>query len=426
MPAPIPIPPSTEVLLRCSESADVRLQQYAKGAREAEIVVAVVGVGYVGRRLVQSFSTQFKVIAYDISSATLRAARRELCGGGNIKYTTCPMDMKQATHFLIAVPTLVNEDASINTTHIKDAINTVATVAQQGSTVVIESSVAVGMTRSLLGPIAVSYGLFAGMSPERVDPGRTNPPCANIPKIISGLDDTVPGSLASIEQAYGQVFSRLVPVSSPEVAEMTKLYENCQRMMCIAFANEMADAALSHGIDPFEVSRAAATKPFGYAPFSPSVGVGGHCIPVNPYYLLSNSSFPLLQAATETMAARPAQIAKRTVEDLKLSTTMDVGLEKGRVLVVGMGFKAGQSVLSYSPGVALVDALHEQGQVDVSFADPLVRQEELPHITRLSETEWNQNTLETFDTIIICVKQPGLDYQLLQHLSGVRVDIWCH
>ncbi|KAG8414747.1 hypothetical protein J3459_014108 [Metarhizium acridum] len=184
--------------------------------------------------------------------------------------------------------------------------------------------------------------------------------------------------------------------------------------------------ALSHGIDPFEVSRAAATKPFGYAPFSPSVGVGGHCIPVNPYYLLSNSSFPLLQAATETMAARPAQIAKRTVEDLKLSTTMDVGLEKGRVLVVGMGFKAGQSVLSYSPGVALVDALHEQGQVDVSFADPLVRQEELPHITRLSETEWNQNTLETFDTIIICVKQPGLDYQLLQHLSGVRVDIWCH
>ncbi|KID84251.1 Nucleotide sugar dehydrogenase [Metarhizium guizhouense ARSEF 977] len=424
MPAPIPISPSTEVLLRCSEAVDVRLQQYAKGPREAEIVVAVVGVGYVGRRLVQSFSTQFKVIAYDISSATLRSARRELSSGPNVKYTTCPMDMKQATHFLIAVPTLVNADASINTTHIKDAINTVATVAQQGSTVVLESSVAVGMTRSLLGPIAVSYGLFAGMSPERVDPGRTNPPCASIPKIISGLDDTVPGSLASIEQAYGQVFSRLVPVSSPEVAEMTKLYENCQRMMCIAFVNEMADAALSHGIDPYEVSRAAATKPFGYAPFSPSVGVGGHCIPVNPYYLLSNSSFPLLQAATEAMAARPAQIARRTVEDLKLSATMD-GLEKGRVLVVGVGFKAGQSVLSYSPGVALLNALHEQGQVEVSFADPLVSQEDVPHVTRLSEAEWNQKTLETFDTIIICVKQPGLDYQLLQRLSGVRVDIWC-
>ncbi|KIE00731.1 Nucleotide sugar dehydrogenase, partial [Metarhizium majus ARSEF 297] len=424
MPAPIPISPSTEVLLCCSEAADVRLQQYAKGTREAEIVVAVVGVGYVGRRLVHSFSTQFKVIAYDISSATLRSARRELSSGPNVKYTTCPMDMKQATHFLIAVPTLVNADASINTTHIKDAINTVATVAQQGSTVVLESSVAVGMTRSLLGPIAVSYGLFAGMSPERVDPGRTNPPCASIPKIISGLDDTVPGSLASIEQAYGQVFSRLVPVSSPEVAEMTKLYENCQRMMCIAFVNEMADAALSHGIDPYEVSRAAATKPFGYAPFSPSVGVGGHCIPVNPYYLLSNSSFPLLQAATEAMAARPAQIARRTVEDLKLSATAD-GLEKGRVLVVGVGFKAGQSVLSYSPGVALLNALHEQGQVEVSFADPLVSQEELPHVARLSEAEWNEKTLETFDTIIICVKQPGLDYQVLQHLSGVRVDICC-
>ncbi|KHO01322.1 Nucleotide sugar dehydrogenase [Metarhizium album ARSEF 1941] len=423
MPTPISITPPNEGLLGCSQSTDVWLRRHAKASPRADIVVAVVGVGYVGKRLVQSFSARFKVIAYDISSEMLRAARREL-SGRDIAYTTCPMDMKQATHFLIAVPTLANPDTSIDTSHISHVIRTVATVAQQGSTIVIESSVAVGMTRHLLAPIAASHGLFAGMSPERVDPGRANPTCADTPKIISGLEDTAPGSLAAIKLAYEPVFSRLVPVSSPEVAEMTKLYENCQRMMCIAFVNEMADAALSHGIDPFEVSKAAATKPFGYAPYSPSVGVGGHCIPVNPYYLLSNGSFPLLQAATETMAARPARIAKRATEDFKRSPA-NVSGRRSRVLVVGVGFKAGQSMLNHSPGVALLDALHEQGQVDVSFADPLVRQEQLPHVARLDETEWDQPMLETFDIIIVCVKQPGLDYQLLHQLYDVRVENWC-
>ncbi|PHH92211.1 hypothetical protein CDD83_8411 [Cordyceps sp. RAO-2017] len=110
---------------------------------------------------------------------------------------------------------------------------------------------------------------------------------------------------------YARAFDRVVPVSSPEVAEMAKLYENCQRMVCIVYANEMADACRARGIDPFEVCAAAATKPFGYMPFRPGLGVGGHCIPVNPYYLLANNDFPLLQAATECMRRRPAAIAQR-------------------------------------------------------------------------------------------------------------------
>lgn len=118
----------------------------------------------------------------------------------------------------------------------------------------------------------------------------------NHPQNYFSLDDIVPGSLESISKPYSTVFESIVPVSRPEVAEMTKLYENYQRMAMIAYANEMADACIPHGVDPFEVS-SAATKPFGYAPFAPSLGVGGHCIPINPYYLLSNSTFPLLQAS---------------------------------------------------------------------------------------------------------------------------------
>jgi UDP-N-acetyl-D-mannosaminuronate dehydrogenase len=117
---------------------------------------------------------------------------------------------------------------------------------------------------------------------QRVDPGRVEPPAHAIPKVISGLDDITPGSLESVNDIYSKAFDNVVRTTKPEVAEMTKLFENCQRMMMAAYANEMADACKLHGIDPFEVQSAAATKPFGYLPFTPGLGVGGHCIAVNP------------------------------------------------------------------------------------------------------------------------------------------------
>lgn len=225
---------------------------------------------------------------------------------------------------------------------------------------------------------------------------------------------------------------------------MTKLYENCQRMMCIAYANEMADACMSHGISPYEVSEAAATKPFGYMPYSPGVGVGGHCIPVNPYYLLSNSEFPLLKAATEKMWGRPAELARRTSEALCASRPMmevtkapenkpnmrraksetSVGLPS--VLVVGIGFKRGQSVLSNSPGLELAKTFAASSKVNVHFADPLVAQSALPNVPKLAEDEWTAERLKTYDSIIVAVRQTGLDFEVLERLKGsVRIEWWC-
>jgi nucleotide sugar dehydrogenase len=235
----------------------------------------------------------------------------------------------------------------------------------------------------------------------------------SIPKVISGL---TPDSLSAITRLYTPVFDRLVPVSRPEVAEMMKLYENCQRMMNIAFANEMADACIPHGVDPFEVADAAATKPFGYMPFTPSAGVGGHCIPVNPYYLLSNSEFPLLKAAAEKMGRRPAEIAKRVVERLPG--------RRGRVLVVGMGFKRGQSVLSNSPGVEVVRTLKAAKGVEVVFADPLVKEGVCEGVERLGDGEWKRQVLEGFDVIVVVVRQVGLDFGVLEELEGVKIEMW--
>ncbi|KAK1982905.1 nucleotide sugar dehydrogenase [Colletotrichum cereale] len=389
-------------------------------------LVAVIGVGYVGTHLVDSFSAHYNVIGFDVSERRINEIRKQL-PSERIRFTTCKTDLREATHFLISVPTLLKVDKSIDTSYLQSAIVTVAQHARPGSTVVIESSVAVGMTRSLLGPVALSHGFYAGMSPERVDPGRVEPPCHAIPKIVSGLDDCIPGSLASVMRLYGQVFDRLVPVSRTEVAEMMKLYENCQRMMCIAFANEMADACIPHGIDPYEVAAAASSKPFGYMPFTPSLGVGGHCIPVNPYYLLSNSAFPLLEAAAEKMAARPAAIARRAIASLAKDAKKGAApaLVRPRVLVVGVGFKAGQSVLSNSPGVDLVQAFVRSGEVDVMFADPLVKQNAVPAAPRLADENWNRETLETFDMIIVSCRQHGMDFGVLEDLRGVKVEMWC-
>ncbi len=258
-----------------------------------------------------------------------------------------------------------------------------------------------------------------------MDPGRSEPAFEEIPKVISGLNDVCPGSLESIEHLYSKVFQSIVTVSKPEVAEMMKLYENCQRMMAIAYANEMADACIDHGIDPFEVSQAACTKPFGFLPVTPSLGVGGHCIPVNPHYLLSNSSFPLLEAATEKMRLRPGAVGDRLMQDILKHNPSHSAQRKPRVLVVGVAFKRGQTLLTGSPAVALMQHLLSSWDAYVAFADPLVQESAVPFAPRLDEkVDWTKEGLEWYDAIVVVVRQPGLDYALLDYLEGVKVELW--
>ena len=388
-----------------------------------EPLVAVIGVGYVGEHLVCVFSRCYNVLGYDVSEARAKHLSKMYEGKDRIRITSKVTDIAEATHFLISVPTLLLPDKTIDSSFLRSALTAVGTHARRGSVVVVESSVAVGMTRELLGPLAKERGLFAGMSPERVDPGRFDPPAHAIPKIISGLDDVVPGSLSAIARLYSNAFDQVVPVSQPEVAEMMKLYENCQRMVCIAYANEMADACASHGIDPFEVCRAASTKPFGYMPYNPGLGVGGHCIPVNPYYLLSNSHFPLLRAASDKMNARPAEIARRTVDRLYAQPREGA---QPRVLVVGIGFKPGQSHLANSPGLELTKSLVLTNKVEVTWADPLVAQEAMPQIKRLDTGGWTVDRLEQdFDMIIVALRQHGLDFGVVEKLNRVHIDICC-
>ncbi|KGQ08013.1 Protein CapL [Beauveria bassiana D1-5] len=386
-----------------------------------EPTVAVIGVGYVGEHLVNAFAGHCPVIGFDVSASRIQKLQLDHRSAA-ARFTSNAGDIAPATHFLIAVPTLLLPDQQVDSSYLRQAVAIVARHARPGSTVVIESSVAVGMTRALLGPVAAAKSLFAGMSPERVDPGRTVPPARAIPKVVSGLDDVVAGSSDAVARLYARAFDEVVRVSRPEVAEMMKLYENCQRMVCIAYANEMADACAGHGIDPFEVCRAAATKPFGYLPFTPGLGVGGHCIPVNPFYLLSNNDFPLLQRATETMRARPGVLAQRIVEKLAAQC---VGGARPKMLVIGIGFKPGQAHLANSPGLELAKSLVLSGKVDVVWADTLVAQEAVPQIQRLEEAYWSVTFLEqNFDYIVAATRPAGLDLDVLRRVPSKMVEWW--
>lgn len=215
----------------------------ATGLRDA--CICILGVGYVGESLLSHFGKVVRTIGYDISETRISTLRRKYHDNSRIRLTSTPSELSEGTHFLIAVPTVLREDNSINLDNVISALNTVTTFAKLDSCIVIESSVAVGTTRRLLTPLKSKF--HCGMSPERIDPGRLQPSAEQIPKVISAL---TPKAMKHIFAMYALVYETLVPVSKPEVAEMTKLYENCYRMVNIAYVNEISDACISHGIDP--------------------------------------------------------------------------------------------------------------------------------------------------------------------------------
>jgi nucleotide sugar dehydrogenase len=240
-----------------------------------------------------------------------------------------------------------------------------------------------------------------------VDPGRLDP-AETIPKVISGIDKK---SLDYIHSFYSQVFHHVIPVSSTETAEFCKLYENCFRMVNIAYVQEISDACLQKGVDPHEVIQASATKPFGFMPFYPGLGIGGHCIPVNPHYLFVNNDLPLLKRATELTMNRPVEKAEKFMRIYKTAK---------RVVVVGAGFKPGQSVTSYSPGLSFASHLLKLG-VDAVLHDPLIETHNpaVQDFSTLSTEQWEDvNYLsKEFDAIFIAIKQHQINWDILEQVD---------
>ncbi|MEY3422217.1 MAG: hypothetical protein RIR48_2520, partial [Bacteroidota bacterium] len=272
-------------------------------------------------------------------------------------------------------------------------------IAKPGSLIVIESSVYVGATRELFTEF-LNKNIYVGFSPERVDPGRIEPPMEDIPKVISGLTEQ---SLEKIKEIYSKVIKNIVPVSSCESAEMCKLYENCFRMVNIAYVNEIADMCEYLKIDAHEVINAAATKPFGFMPFYPGIGVGGHCIPVNPYYLFKTGNLPVLRYATEITKTRPRKKVKEII--LKHPHSKNI-------LICGIGFKKGESLTTNSPAYDMLKEFNKKGYNVMGYDTNVQKEYTKDDIKFLNKSDFNiENIRDKFDVVIVnyCLSEHDIE-----------------
>jgi UDP-N-acetyl-D-glucosamine dehydrogenase len=398
--------------------------------------VAVVGLGYVGLPTALALLNGASLISgYDISADRIRAIeagdvdlsdldRARLAtarGDESFQLTTEAAVLTGADAVIICVPTPVDEHHVPDLRALRSACQTVVAHAHPKQTIILTSTSFVGTTRQLLvEPLAergltVGTDVYVAFSPERIDPGNPDHLQRETPRVVGGVTNSCSLHGARV---IGQLTDSVYLVSSPEAAELTKLYENIFRAVTLALANEVSDVCGTLGLDPIEVTLAAATKPYGFlAPF-PGPGVGGHCIPCDPHYLLwqlrgANRPTPLIETAMHSIHARPARVVDRAAEVLEGNGHSLVG---AKVIVVGVSYKAGVSDVRESPAIPIIDGLAQRG-AEVAYHDPLVPVVQTPQGRTLSNVEAPAGS--GWELAIIQVVHPDADYSWVEDCPRV-------
>jgi len=386
---------------------------------------AIVGLGYVGLPTALALYGRCpRILGIDISDERLRviAARQaDLAGtdrpvldtalaSGALQLTTDLDALSAADAVIICVPTPVDDSRAPDLAALRSACASVVAAARPGQTIILTSTTYVGTTRELLTEPLAARGLRAGrdvfvaFSPERIDPGNPDHEHRETPRVAGGVTAACAERAAAV---ISLLTDRVYVLSSPEAAEATKLYENIFRAVSLALANEFADACTALGLDPIEVTLAAGTKPYGFLGAFPGPGVGGHCIPCDPYYLLwqldkQDRRSPLIEQAMRSIALRPARVVDRAAE---LAPGGD--LAGAKVVVVGTSYKAGVADLRESPAIPIIAGLVARGAA-VSFYDPLVPILRLPSGQEIRSTAAPRG--EDFDLAIVHTLHPGVSY----------------
>jgi len=403
----------------------------------------VIGLGPAGLPSAMALRRAgFRIVGIDTSASRLsdiRSGRAEIVDslGDDLRSHLHDEDfvlsdrievVHAAAHVLICVPPTLDAQRQPSFEALKRTCAAVVQHARAGQTLVLTSTSYVGSTRELLVEPLAERGLRAGedvfvaFSPERLDPGVREHEQARTPRVVGAASETC---FARVSQLLRHIGERLHRVSSPEAAEMTKLYESTFRAVNVALACEMADACRSHQLDPIEVTDAAATKPFGFMAHHPSAGVGGPGVGVEPYYLLRplrerGRPVTFAEEAMRTLAARPRSVAMRAHELLMRSGQR---LRDARVLVVGASYKPGVADCTRSPAVEIITTLSAEG-VQVDFHDPLVSTlridgEEVYGVDPDPRRDASGFGPEDYDLVIVVVKQPGYDYGWLARCPQV-------
>jgi UDP-N-acetyl-D-glucosamine dehydrogenase len=411
------------------------------GVKAAAKTVAVVGLGYVGLPTGIAFaSSGLEVLGIDASERRLEDIRDGLADllpidrgrlqaaledqpgeRARLLLTSNAAALTEADAVLICVPTPVDEQLRPDLRFLEGACETVVERARPGQLIVLTSTTYVGTTRDFLVSPLARRGLRTGedvlvaFSPERIDPGNRTWRQEAVPRIVGGV---TPACAQAAEALLARISGRVHKVSSPEAAELAKLYENSFRAVNIAFANEMADVSRRFGLDPIEVIDAAATKPYGFMAFYPGGGVGGHCIPCDPYYLLggvreARAAAPVLERAMEGIASRPHDVVARAVELLE-DRGRDVA--RSRVLVVGAAYKPGIQDTRESPALEVIRELSRLGAL-VAYHDPLVRSLSLDGDLALLSVA--QPEPSDYDLAVVVTAHGGFDYGWLDEMDQV-------
>ena len=407
--------------------------------REARI--AVVGLGYVGLPLAVEFAESgFRVIGMDVDGEKVRQLSagesyiddvahdrvRKLVAAGKLSATVCYDDLRQVDAISICVPTPLRKTRDPDMSYIVQAAQSIAAVRHRGMLIVLESTTYPGTTEEIIKPtivgedLAVGEDIFIAYSPERIDPGNTCYSVRNTPKVVGGLTKNCSEVAKALYQA---AVDQVITVSSPTAAEMVKLLENTFRAVNIGLVNEMALMCDKLNVDVWEVIKAAATKPFGYMPFYPGPGLGGHCIPVDPHYLswklkTLNYNARFIELASEVNASMPFYVVDKITEALNDQSRAARG---SRILVLGVAYKRNVDDVRESPALDIISLLLQRG-ADVGYHDPHVPQIQLESDLQLRSEEYNAQLLCDAHCVVIVTDHSAFDWDDIARHSRAIVD----
>jgi UDP-N-acetyl-D-glucosamine dehydrogenase len=400
------------------------------------MTVGVIGLGYVGLPLVVAFAEAGdRVVALDVDPLKVSAvaagdsyiedvaSERLRAVLPQIRATYRYADLAQADAVLICVPTPLTENREPDLGPLDAAAKALAQVLQPGQLIVLESTTYPGTTRERLMPLLESSGLRVGpdinlaFSPERVDPGRTDYTLRTTPKVVGGI---TPACVERAEELYSRVCDRVVTVSTPEAAELTKLLENIFRSVNIALVNELAMLTERMGIDIWEVVDAASTKPYGFMRFEPGPGMGGHCLPVDPFYLTWRArqfhmSTEFIELAGKVNQHMPYHCAERIEQALN---DVSKPVKGSRILILGASYKGGVGDVRESPALRIIEVLAGRGGI-MSYHDDFV-----PSLPMLGlESVPLDDAVANADAVVLVTAHPGIDYASLAERSALFVDL---
>jgi len=420
----------------------VSLQAVIDNFRGRDALIGIVGLGYVGLPLMLRYNAiGFRVLGIDIDTAKVDKLN---CGQSYIEHVACEQIAKaRASGFeatadfgraaecdalILCVPTPLNKYREPDLSFVINTIDAIKPYLRAGQVVSLESTTYPGTTEEELLPRIQENGLQVGddiylvYSPEREDPGNPDFETRTIPKVIGGQ---TPACLQAGIALYEQAIDRVVPVSSTKAAELTKLLENIHRAVNIGLVNEMKIVADRMGIDIFEVVDAAATKPFGFTAYYPGPGLGGHCIPIDPFYLTWKAReyglhTRFIELSGEVNQAMPQYVVSKLTDGLN---EQGRAVKGSRVLVLGIAYKKNVDDMRESPSVEIMELLAAKGAV-VAYSDPHVP--EFPmmreHHFELSSEPLTAENLASFDAVVVATDHDRFDYELIQSSARLIVD----